>query len=133
MTVLGSARPLSAGARALPRHAQPRAGARPITALPRRRTSRATRAYARSNLVRGLIGVVLMAFLIGLIYLAQAVSLGATNYEIGQLVTQRDDLYRQVQTAETSVLAWGTEPTVLDRAQHLGLDQLPARIRIAAR
>ena len=49
------------------------------------------------------------------------------------MTAQRDDLYRQVQTVETSVLTWGTEPTVLERAQQLGLDQLPVRVRIAAR
>jgi hypothetical protein len=76
---------------------------------------------------------VLIAFLIGLIYLAQTVHLAATNYEIDQAVAQRDDLYRQVQTVETNVLAWGTEPTVLEHAQSLGLDQLPIRIRLPAR
>jgi hypothetical protein len=95
--------------------------------------SRPARATRRSTTVRALIGVVLVAFLIGLIYLAQTVHLAATNYEIDQLVVQRDDLYRQVQTVETSVLQWGTEPTVLDSAQRLGLDPLPARIRLAAR
>jgi hypothetical protein len=57
----------------------------------------------------------------------------AANYEIDQLAGQRDDLYRQVQTVETSVLSWGTEPTVLARAQALGLDQLASRVRLSAR
>jgi len=152
MTVLGSARPLPAGARpirrrynavraaALPRSAAlpgatalPRAGARPVAATPRRRLSRASRISARSHPARPLIGAVLIAFLIGLIYLAQTVQLAATNFEIDQLTAQRDDLYRQVQTVETSVLAWGTEPTVIQHAQQLGLDQLAPRVRLSAR
>jgi hypothetical protein len=75
---------------------------------------------------------VLVAFLIGLIYLGQTVHLAATNIEIDQLAAQRDDLYRQVQTVETSVLAWGTEPTVLESAQRLGLDQLAPGTRLSA-
>lgn len=113
--------------------ALPRAGARPIAAIPRRRLSRASRVAARSHPARALIGGVLIAFLIGLIYLAQTVNLGATSYEIDQMTAQRDDLYRQAQTVETSVLTWGTEPTALDHAQHLGLDQLATKVRLSAR
>lgn len=145
MTVLGNARPLPIGARPAKRQASvsraailprgaavPRVGARPIAATSRRRLSR-SRLTARSHPARALIGGVLIAFLIGLIYLAQTVHLAATNYEIGQLTAQRDDLYRQVQTAETSVLTWGTEPTALEHAQRLGLDQLAPRVRLSAR
>ena len=131
--------PLARGA-TLPRPATlprttalPRTSARPVAAVPRRRLSRAERAFVRSTTVRALTGAVLVAFLIGLIYLAQTVNLQATNYDVDQLVAQRDDLYRQAQTIETTVLGWGTEPTVIGRAQQLGLDQLPSRIHIAAR
>ena len=118
----------------LPRGAAlPRPSARPVAAVPRRRLSRAERSFVRSTTVRALTGAVLVAFLIGLIYLAQIVNLQATNYEVGQLVAQRDDVYRQAQTIETTVLGWGAEPTVISRAQQLGLDQLPSRIHIAAR
>jgi hypothetical protein len=116
----------------LPRGAVARTGARPIAATPRRRISR-SRLAARAHPARALIGGVLIAFLIGLIYLAQTVNLAATNYEIDQLTAQRDDLYRQVQTVETSVLTYGTEPTALEHAQRLGLDQLAPRVRLSAR
>lgn len=119
---------------AIPRAAAlPRVGARPVAATPRRKLSRASRISARSHPARALIGGVLIAFLIGLIYLAQTVHLAATGYEIDQLSAQRDSLYRQVQTVETSVLAWGTEPTALDNAQRLGLDQLASKVRLSAR
>jgi hypothetical protein len=78
-------------------------------------------------------GIVLVAFLLGLIYLAQIVRLSALSYETDTLVEQRDDLFRQVQTVETSILRWGTEPAVVERAQQLGLDQLPTRVRLSAR
>ncbi len=126
MTVLGGARPMQGAVRTLPRTA-----ARPIAGGQRRRVTRATRATRSSSRVRTLIGGVIVAFLIGLIYLAQTVHLTATNIAIDQAVSQRDDLYRQVQTLETNVLAWGTEPIVLEHAQRLGLDQLPTRVRLA--
>lgn len=110
----------------------PRAGSRPLTA-PRRRISRPDRAGRRAHPVGILLAAILVTFLIGLIYLAQTVQLAATNYSVEQLITQRDDLHRQVQTVETSVLRWGTESTVLERAQQLGLDQLPTRIQLIAR
>ena len=131
MTVLGGARPLPRGA--VPRGASPRQTARPVSAVPRRRVSRATRSARRSSPVRALIGAVLVAFMLGLIYLAHTVHLAATNYETDQLVAQRDDLLRQIQTVETSVLRWGAEPTVVERGQRLGLDQLPTRVRLSAR
>jgi hypothetical protein len=101
--------------------------------MPRTRLFRAERSLVRSTTVRALTGAVLVVFLIGLIYLAQTVHLQATNYEVGQIAAQRDDLYRQAQTIETNVLGWGTEPAVVARAQQLGLGQLPTRVHIAAR
>jgi len=38
-----------------------------------------------------------------------------------------------VQTVETSVLAWGTEPTVMQHAQQLGLGQLAPGVPLSAR
>lgn len=131
MTAIPRARPLPGLPQGAVRLA-PRAGSRPLSA-PRRRISRPDRAGRRAHPVGILLAAILVTFLIGLIYLAQTVQLAATNYNVEQLTTQRDDLHRQVQTVETSVLRWGTESTVLERAQQLGLDQLPTRIHLIAR
>ena len=131
MTVLGGARPLPRGA--VPRAAPRRTAARPVAAVPRRRVSRASRTAGRSGAIRALIGTVLVAFLLGLIYLAHTVQLAATDFKTSQLIAERDDLLRQVQTIETSVLRWGAEPTVVERAQQLGLEQLPTKVRLSAR
>jgi hypothetical protein len=104
-----------------------------MAVLTRRRLSVPARAGRRANPIGLLLATVLIGFLLGLIYLAQTVQLAATNYQVGELVGQRDDLYRQVQTVETSILLWGTESTVLDQAQHSGLDQLATRTRLPAR
>ncbi len=139
MTVLGGARALPgalrlpgsapAGARSGSRRA---IGARPIAASERRRVGRRARA-GRSHHVRTLIAAVIVLFLLGLVYLAQTKQLAAANYQIDQAILERDDLFRQVQTVETSVLRWGTEATALERGQRLGLDQLANRIRLADR
>lgn len=120
------------GLRVNPR-VQPGAGARPIAGTRRRRLSSPARAGRRAQPFGALLAVVLVALLVGLIYVAQTIHLAATNYEIDGLIAQRDDLTRQIQTLETSVLRWGTEATVLDRAQRIGLDQLETRIRLPAR
>ena len=139
MTVLGGARPLP-GSLKLPGGAQTGAragarrtiGARPVANTERRRVGRRARA-ARSHHVRTLIAGVMVLFLLGLIYLAQTKQLAAANYQIDQAIAERDDLFRQVQTVETSVLRWGTEATALERGQSLGLDQLASKIRLADR
>ncbi|MEP7157991.1 MAG: hypothetical protein ABI797_01065 [Chloroflexota bacterium] len=131
MTAIPRARPLAGLQEGAVRLA-PRQGSRPLTA-PRRRISRPDRAGRRAHPVGILLATILVTFLIGLIYLAQTVQLAATNYNVGQLNSLRDDLHRQVQTVETSVLRWGTESTVLERAQQLGLDQLPTRVHLIAR
>src|SRR5436190_1085665 len=123
MTAIPHARPLPGLPRGAVRLA-PRTGSRPLAA-PRRTISRPDRAGRRAHPVGILLAAILVIFLLGLIFLAQTVQLAATNYNIAQLTTQRDDLHRQVQTEQTSVLRWGAESTVLERAQQLGLDQLP--------
>ncbi|MEA2676167.1 MAG: hypothetical protein QOJ81_308 [Chloroflexota bacterium] len=107
-------------------------GARPGTTT-RRRVSRPDRAGRRVHPVGALLAVILVAFLLGLTYLAQTVQLAATEYQIAQLQVQREDLHRQIQTIETGVLHWGAESTVLDRAQGLGLEQLPVGARLIER
>lgn len=110
-------------------------GARPrLAVLPdRRRVSTPVRAGRRSHPVGLLLAGVVVAFLLGLIYLAQTIQLGATEYEVEQLMLERDDLLRQVQTVETTIIRWGAEPLVVERAQARGFDPLGPRIRVPAR
>jgi hypothetical protein len=101
--------------------------------LSRRRLSSPSRAGQRAHPIGRLLAVVLLTFLIGLIYVAQTVHIAAVNYQAEQLAAQRDDLARQVQTLEASLLRWNAEPMVVERAQRLGFDILTGRVRIAAR
>jgi hypothetical protein len=52
---------------------------------------------------------------------------------VDQLLLERDDLSRQVQTIEATVARWGSEPLVLDWAQQAGLDVLGAKLRVPPR
>ena len=139
MTVLGGARELPAGALRLPgsRNAgsatRRAAGAWALAPAERRRVARRARAGSRTHHIRTLIAGVIVIFLLGLIYLAQTKQLAAANFQIDRAIAERDDLYRQAQTVESSVLRWGTEATALDRGQRLGLDSLATRIRLADR
>lgn len=108
-----------------------RPAARPL--LPRRRLSAPARAGRRTHPVGGLLATVLLAFLLGLIYLGQTVTLVATNIEFERLIGVRDDLTRQVQTVEAGINHYGSEQWLLDRAQRAGLAPLGAKVRIPAR
>jgi hypothetical protein len=139
VTVAQGARPMAVGgAHLLPRiETAPRVGARPVAgARPiagRRKLTGRTRAVGRTQPFGGLLAIVLVGLFVGLLYVGQTINLAATNIDIENLVAQRDDLARQVQTIETSVLRWGTESTVFERAQLIGLDQLETRVRLPAR
>ena len=110
-------------------------GARPVARplLPRRRLRTPTRAGRRTHPAGALLATMLLAFLLGLIYLGQTVTLVATNVEHERLIGERDDLTRQVQTVEAGINRYGSEQWLLDRAQRAGLVPLGARVRIAAR
>lgn len=105
--------------------------ARPL--LPRRRLVVPARRGRRVDPVRVVLAVVVLAFLLGLVYLGQTVNLGRTNYEYSQLLSQRQDLERQVKTAEAGINRYAAEQWVLDRAQRAGLAPLGSKLLIPAR
>jgi type VI protein secretion system component VasK len=105
----------------------------PSAALARRRVSSPSRARRRPHPAGVLLAAVLLTLMVGLIYLAQTIHLAATNYQVEQLLRERDDIARQVQTLETTMLRWGAEPLVLERGQQAGLDPLGARLRVPTR
>lgn len=108
------------------------AQARPIGLAGRRRLQVPSRARRRAHPAGLLLAGVLLTFMLGLLYLAQTIHLAGTNYQVEQMLLERDDLARQVQTLETTMLRWGAEPMVLERGQQAGLDPLGARLRLPA-
>ena len=120
--------PAARGLRLNPRVQPVGASARAVAHGERRRLSSPSRAGRSAQPFGALIAVVLIALAVGLIYVAQTIRLAATQYEVDRLIAAREDLARQVQTLESSVLRWGTEATALESAQRIGLDQLETRI-----
>ena len=101
--------------------------------LPRRRLAAPSRRGRHVDSVGVLLAAVVLAFLLALIYVGQSVNLGATNYQHVQLLDEREDLLRQVKTAEAGINRLAAEQWVLDRAQRAGLAPLGGRLLIPAR
>lgn len=106
---------------------------RPVALGQRRRLSQPSRIGRRSHPIGLLMAGVVVLFVIGMVYLGQTARLAATSYQVDQLLLERDDLSRQVQTIEATVARWGSEPLVLDWAQQAGLDVLGAKLRVPPR
>lgn len=107
--------------------------ARPIGLAGRRRVAVPRRARRHAHPAGLLMAGVLLSLMLGLIYLGLTIHLAATNYQVEQLLLERDDLARQLQTLETTMLRWGAEPMVLERGQQAGLDPLGTRLRLPSR
>jgi hypothetical protein len=101
--------------------------------LGRRRLVVPTRRTRRIDPVGIVLAAVALVFMLGLVYLGQTVNLGATNYEYQRLVSQRDDLTRQVKTSEASITRYAAEQWVIDRGSRAGLVPLGAKLIISAR
>ena len=107
------------------------AGARPVAA--RRASQIPARARRRLRPVAFVLAGVLVAFLLGLVYLTQTLQAGVTNYQIDNLLNERQQLQRELQSQQGAVAQWGSEPQVVQWAQQQGLNRLGGKIRVPAR
>lgn len=107
------------------------AGARAVAA--RRAARIPARARRRLRPVALVLAGILVAFLLGLVYLTQTLQAGVTNYQIDNLLTERHRLQQELQSQQGSVAQWGSEPQVVQWAQQGGLNRLGGKIRVAAR
>lgn len=100
-----------------------------------RRDRRTTSVVARRGNDRVILalGVILVAFLLGLFYLSQIMGVATTDYEIDTLLVQRVDIGRQLRSVEGDIARWGAEPAIVAGAQAAGLDRLGNVDRLAAR
>ena len=109
-------------------------GARPYpVVLPRRRQPSRVRAHRRSSPVGLSLAAILVAFLLALFYLTQAIHMAATNYDIEALAEERNRLEQQLQSIQGDIARWGAEPAILHGAQEMGLGDLGRPVRLPAR
>ncbi len=109
-------------------------GARPYSVvLPRRRQPSRIRAHRRSSQVGLSLAGILVAFLLALFYLTQAIHMAATSYDIEGLADERNRLEQQLQSIQGDIARWGAEPAILKGAQELGLGDLGRPVRLPAR
>ncbi len=102
-------------------------------APPRRRQAARVRAGRRANRVGLAMAAILVAFLCGLFYLTQTVSVAATSYDIDGLAAQRDHMTQQIQSLQGEIAQQGAEIAVTARAQGLGLNPLGAPLWVRGR
>ena len=110
--------PLPVGARPV---AQRRVGADP-----------GTRAARRVRPVAFVLAAILVAFLLGLVYLTQTLQAGVTNYQIDNLLIERQQLQQELQSEQGAARS-GARAQVIQWAQQHGLTRLGGKIRVPAR
>jgi hypothetical protein len=76
---------------------------------------------------------ILIAFLLGLVYLTQTLQAGVANYQIDNLMIERRELQQQLQSEQGEAAQWGSESQVVEWAQQQGLTRLGNRIRVPAK
>ncbi len=107
------------------------AGARPIAA--RRAAHIPARARRRLRPVAFVLAGIMVAFLLGLVYLTQTLQAGVTGYAIDSLLNERQQLQQELQSQQGEVAQWASEPQVVQWGQQHGLTRLGVKIRVPAR
>jgi hypothetical protein len=106
-------------------------GARPV---PERRVGPAPiRGHTRVRPVTVVLAGILVAFLLGLVYLTQTLQAGVANYQIDNLMIERRQLQQELQSEQGEAAQWGSESQVVEWAQQQGLTRLGNRIRVPAK
>jgi hypothetical protein len=106
-------------------------GARPVA---QRRTGRTpVRARTRVRPVTVVLAGILIAFLLGLVYLTQTLQAGVANYQIDNLISERQVLQQQLQTEQGAAAQWGSESFVIAWAQQQQLISLGGKVIVPAR
>jgi hypothetical protein len=76
---------------------------------------------------------ILVALLLGLVYLTQTLQAGVANYQIDSLMIERHQLQQELQSEQGEAAQWGSESHVVGWAQQQGLTPLGDKVRVPAR
>ena len=80
-----------------------------------------------------LLATLIVATMLGLVYLTQMLAAQNARYAVDTLLVERQALMRTLASQEASIVQWGSEAQVVQWAQSEGLDPLGAVVRVKAR
>lgn len=80
-----------------------------------------------------LLASLIVATMLGLVYLTQVLAAQNARYAVDRLLVEREALMRTLASQEASIVRWGSEAQVVQWAQREGLDPLGAVLRVKAR
>ena len=92
--------------------------------LPRRRIPAQERAGRSGQRVGLALAAIVVALLLGLFYLDQAVRISARNYDVDTLLAEQEALLRDRQTLQNDLARLGSEAAVAHEALERGLVRL---------
>jgi hypothetical protein len=75
----------------------------------------------------------IVATMLGLVYLTQVLAAQNARYAVDRLLVERETLMRTLASQEATIVQWGSEAQVVQWAQREGLDPLGAVLRVKAR
>lgn len=79
------------------------------------------------------LGVIIVATMLGLVYVTQVLAAQDARYAVDRLLDERQELLRTLGSQEATIVGWGTEAQVTRWAQAQGLHGLGLSVRVKAR
>ena len=104
---------------------------RAVAATPWSSVSPGVRSRLRPSAVA--LGVIIVATMLGLVYVTQVLAAQNARYAVDRLLVERQALMRTLGSQEATIVKWGTEVQVTRWAQGQGLDRLGLSVRVKAR
>jgi hypothetical protein len=80
-----------------------------------------------------LLATVIVATMLGLVYVTQVLAAQNARYAVDRLLVEREALMRTLASQEAVIVQWGSEAQVVQWAQREGLDPLGSVVRVKAR
>lgn len=80
-----------------------------------------------------MLATLIVATMLGLVYLTQVLAAQNARYAVDRLLVERQAVMRTLASQEASIVQWGSEAQVVQWAQREGLDRLGAVVRVKAR
>ena len=130
----GAVAPIQPGARSLATRAlRPLPQAVRLPAPPLTWSGVDVRMRTRIRPSAALLALIIVATMLGLVYVTQVLAAQSSRYAVDRLLVDRGALTRTLKTQEGTIAQWGSEALVVQWAQHEGLAHLGSTQRLKAR